>query len=211
MHANIGHVHDAILKSLTESPQRIGEVDFDLYDDDVNKELLNKLKTDSRLKQIDTSFGGLPVYKVGNTIFVEQDGRILYYVNWRDSHYRMLHGSVQVAVWKRVGTTELVRGLPAKIFFDYLYPRYNAIITDEAQSLKGENFWQDRMVEALRKGLRVLYLNLRDQTYAEMRDYSDIRSYVDIAYGESRAYKIHRFAIVKDLSSVRGTQLKTRP
>ena len=143
---------------LTEMPQLIGDLDFNLSDPVENRKSRIALERDAEHL---FDYGDLPVFKSGGYYFgVDEDGLMPYVIKTEPKFISAVQkrGIVQRALW-RDSMSNLASGLPSKVFFDVLLHDYKLVISDCQQTPDGRRFWQLRLLEALKKGCFCYFLN----------------------------------------------------
>jgi hypothetical protein len=89
--------------------------------------------------------------------------------------------ATQVKVWSSI-TDPLTKGLPEKVFFDLILPRFDALLSDCMQTEAGMNFWKTRLRDADMRGFQVGLLNTEIHAVewkpkdASLADWLDARS-----------------------------------
>jgi hypothetical protein len=156
-------------EGITESPQMVGDTNFNLDDDAANaklaKSLLKKIQEiiidDSEYQLIRTGTD-----TNGNIALITKDQlpKINYLVRYETKNYSSIGSTVtQVLLWRRLSGAGVI-GITAKVFFDYLLKKWPAIMSDGQQTARGKEFWITRMQDATNRGFKVglANLNLKD-------------------------------------------------
>lgn len=150
----------------------------------------------------------LPVYVVSeaNSEFyfvhdqIGDDPDLIQY-GVRVRHYTLtgkLQGKAcgQVSV-HRNRTHQLSRGLPAYLFKELFYPKYNRILSDSTQSEKGMGFWETRILEALQANKKVFALEMEGDS--EVVEVTPLTKLIDMGKyytrGENYSGHYYRFLI----------------
>ena len=92
------------------------------------------------------------------------------------------------------------KGLPSRMFFDFLVKRYGTVLSDRKQTADGRGFWRRQMSDAVARGLRVGLANMNMQNIAwydpasgeALTDWIDEQD----AYGAAYKYQAKRFVII---------------
>lgn len=189
------------VKDLFEMPEMIGDEDFGLESDVINKEMaqsflrdkdtqnLGKLKNhtlykqNNRLALIDTTVGETP--------------HILYYLKYEINHLNILNcdAAQQVAVWKEHGGE--TNDIASEMFFTFLLPLVGCIVTDLYQTTYGKRFWLDRVADAIKIGLKVLYINTDTNKITTINDMNKLKSLQKEIWGDGEQYQHRRVVIAK--------------
>lgn len=81
----------------------------------------------------------------------------------------------QVLVRRTTSGAPLTAGIAAKVFWNYLFPKYQGLATDNQQTDKGQEFWQYAIKEAFERGKTVRVINTNDRTFTEPKNLADFR------------------------------------
>lgn len=81
----------------------------------------------------------------------------------------------QVLVRRTTSGAPLTAGIAAKVFWNYLFPQYQGLATDNQQTDKGQEFWQYAIKEAFERGKTVRVINTNDRTFVEPKNLADFR------------------------------------
>ena len=81
-----------------------------------------------------------------------------YYVRWerQDAYFIDTDWATQVLVW--AGVSPFTKGLPDKVFYDYVLPETGTVVSDSEQSARGEHFWQRMIAMAFEDTKYKVYL-----------------------------------------------------
>lgn len=144
---------------LSEAPQQIGDVDWDLSDPKVNAELRDELLSAHPTSLGD--FAGAKLYRRKGQIFAidPDDNELVYWVKTdvRKINVIGITAICQRALWRNTNNSRTV-WLPEHIFFDVWLKEQQAIVTDGMQTTGGKNFWFRRVKNAFDKGLNVYFV-----------------------------------------------------
>jgi hypothetical protein len=153
------------LDELFKDPVRIDPFDHEILDK--NRRYAFSILHDRHAKKMSSSFNNadFQLYALGNKlIFIEKDPQtlqVVYFVEF-SSRYRLFLGKKciqQILVW-RDRTIRHTQNLATEVFFNVLLGKSGAIITDYQQSPDGEAFWDNRIVDALAKGLHLYFVDI---------------------------------------------------
>jgi len=120
--------------------------------------------------------------------------KIVYLVQYVKKKIFGKSGITQVQVW-RDRTVVTTKGLAERIFFNYLFPQADCIVTDKQQTSYGRAFWESRIYEAFGKNLPVYLLdqNAKTQTYLESSyEFDDL---ANTWWGDDPKYQGRKIAI----------------
>lgn len=193
------------LKNLLEMvPQNIPDLDYlslsiadknaEMYKDCLRKSFSRKIKI---LQLMEYAV----IYKFKSEFFCldSKEKRITYFMKYEVSNNGTLGQFVwQSLVWldPRAHLSYLER-IPAKIFFDYLLPKFHTILTDSEQTWHGRRFWEYRIAEAFNKNLNVYFFNFENRQIMKLNSFdelSDFQMTYDI-WGDSPRHKMKRMVI----------------
>jgi hypothetical protein len=164
---------------ILEAPALTDEVTSYLDDPIKNQRRLEKLSTAHKEHLFDVN-KNTHVFKIhtdNEEIYVAIDSidmKIVYYMSYEFDKHRLLGLFVnQSFVWVDK-TYPNAKGLPKKIFFDYLLKEHNIVITDSIQTWDGRDFWLRRLLDAFQKHLYVYYIDLESDHIEPVHQYMAI-------------------------------------
>jgi hypothetical protein len=194
-----------VLPTLSENSHKYVSVDtFELYEspfeiDDLitwaedpakNAGRLEKLKEDPSFKEID-QYNGDPIYSSGNHIFALKGAKISFFVQWIEHNFPGSNSkyATQIMVWR--DRLDVQEGITKHVFWNILYPKNNAIMTDSSQTKQGRQFWRSRVGDALGKNIPVYFVNLGSWEARLIKDTNDYERAAKEAYGrEPHHYRL---------------------
>jgi hypothetical protein len=153
-----------------------------------------------------TRYQGADVYMFGDRqngyITLVKDGEILYFVRHElVKHNRMQLGR-QVLVWRNrhAANSASSVGFASHVFFDYLLPKYHALIADKEQSPDGKQFWEYALKRAFDLGKKAYFLNRRTtpNTLTQLHDFNDVIANAHDLWGEEDGH-LRTFAVISDV------------
>lgn len=153
---------------LSEAPQIVGVDDFGMGNDQKKYEFTRMLLSlpDQQVVEDNERYeirrAGSPV--VYFYMLEKPHGTLVYFVKCEIVDVPYVGKTVtQVALWRdqKFASTQ---GITKKIFFDQLLKEWPIIMSDEAQTERGRDFWVSRMATAAEKGLRIGLVNTREKT-----------------------------------------------
>lgn len=195
------HWHDKlnfVTAELFESPKEMPDMDFGMKDDTEAKRRLALLLAEPDCKEVGT-YQQVPIYAATsggkNFIFGSTGERLIYSVTWEDRQFPGLRGKsvTQIAVWKYAVMSP--PGLASHVFWKILFPKHNAIMTDNAQTRLGRDFWRDQVFIALRDNVPVYFVNLQQNEARRVKDGVDYERAAAEAYGRDDRNKHLRLLI----------------
>ena len=160
---------------------------FDVISKESMKKLYKKINNDSIIYQYKKEFVCL------NT----KINKITYFMKFKVDHNKILGNYVwQSLVWRATTAAEL-SGIPEKIFFETLLPKYGCVVTDSEQTWNGTRFWIYRITDALKMNLFVYYYNFRSKELIKVNsidEFTEIEEKYDI-WGTSNNHEMKRIVI----------------
>lgn len=87
------------------------------------------------------------------------DEEVLYFVQYKSVRHAGIKFGRQILVYRQAGAK--YRGIVERVFFDYLLPRFKALISDQDQTVWGRRMWVYLADEAFGKGLHVYLMDRR--------------------------------------------------
>lgn len=180
------------------SPQRI-KLSFNYvkeYQEDI-------LKNIDKAKLLSVQVQGVGFYSLstlkGDYYFLYKDRVIYYFV-----HYKQFPGFKNIAktpfrqclVWRnKTNTSAATVGFAKKVFWDILFKKYKAVISDSQQSKDGEGLWDNLIQQAFEKGYIVKIHNTNDGTFKEYDSWENIANDKGNHYGEPSFYQRYIISI----------------
>jgi hypothetical protein len=160
---------------------------YQMVENDQTKKVYLKVNDHAVIYQVDDKFIGLDADK-------EQ---ITYFMRYEVDRNDILGDYVwQSLVW-RSKTANYLTGIPKKIFFEFMLPKFSCIVTDSDQTWDGERFWGARIADAIEMNLHVYYFNFETEELIEVktiREFEKIQETHDI-WGPSDAHRMKRMVI----------------
>ena len=192
---------------LKENPTLLStDIDFKLSDDSFNSNYNKELLKSSKTKILETfdDFTDSKLYKSGNKIFLSDGFKIYYFVHYVEKYQPLLgeKAITQIKVW-RSNSSGGISHLPSYVFYNYLLPITGVIITDIEQTDDGKRFWWDRIVQSLRNGDFVYFINLM----SPKREVTRITSYKEFKELDQK-YSIWAKASEYKLLAISNHELK---
>lgn len=186
-------------KELFEMPEMIGDEDFGLGSAKINGEMANSFLHDGETTKLGV-VNGFSLYKQGNRFALitdTEEPHIMYYMKYEINHINTLNcdAAQQIAVWKEHGGE--TNDIASKMFFDYLLPMVGCIVTDLYQTTYGMRFWLDRIADAFKLNLNVLYIDTNINNITQIKDMPHLKSLQNEIWGGGEQYQSRRVVIAK--------------
>jgi hypothetical protein len=163
---------------------------------DMNLKMYADMAKDKRKKEVEKLGDEIYLYSLPDK-YVALDlknQRIVYLVQFTKKKVFGKTGITQVQVWRdrTVGVTE---GLAKKLFFDYLFPQADCIVTDKQQTQYGRAFCESRIYEAFGKGLPIYLLDQNAKTQTLLETSYDFDDLSDTWWGDDPRYQGRKIAV----------------
>lgn len=186
-----------ITKVVLASPQNVDWMGY--KPKRMNESMYFKLSKDKRKKPLEEIESGVTLYSLPDKYAVldEKHQRILYLIQFKVARVFGKKGITQVQVW-RDKTASSTEGLAKKIFFNYLFPTADCIVTDRQQTSYGRAFWELRIYEAFGKGLPVYLLDQNQTTKKRLSSVEEFDDLADSWWGDHPKFQGRKIAICHD-------------
>jgi hypothetical protein len=172
---------------LTEAPQIIGELDFDLNDPQVNSKICIQL--DKKGESIG-QHNGNNLMRSGVFYYVKgADGLLHFMLQTKNKFIPAIREPVVImeGIWRN--SSLAVRGMPTIVMFDVLLPKHTVVLSDSKHSPDGRRFTENRMVEAINKGLFVYALQTMGPRWIkQLKSAIEIDNFKDQIWGEDKKF-----------------------
>ena len=161
----------------TAMPQIVGDTDFGLEDPVKNRRMLKELLSRKSLTEVTavTAHPGTKIYTTESgehgRVFVhdlERD-RVVYYVQFVKKKILGRPATRQIKLWRSRTSSGLVQGITRAVFFQHLLPIQGALVSDGQQTIRGKEFWIQRIDEAVRAGYHVYVVDQNSKKYQKMK------------------------------------------
>jgi hypothetical protein len=149
---------DVLADLLFEAPELVADTTFGLTDPENNKDFARKVLR--KKKEVIEDSADYEIFRTGNqdgyiVLYVKASKSIGYLVRFETLKKKLTDTTVtQVALW-RDPRIAYASGVTKKIFFGYLLREWPAVMSDQQQTTRGQEFWQTRMAEAVELGYKV--------------------------------------------------------
>jgi hypothetical protein len=121
---------------------------------------------------------------------------LLYVVELKKDVYKGQSTIQQIKVWADLNSI-FTKNLSEKIFWEFIAPKADLIISDSEQTKAGKAFWQRRIAEAFRDGYPVYLIDMNASSQVEYKDHTSFIADVDGYYGNLPKFEPKRIAIGK--------------
>lgn len=153
---------------------------------------------------------GINGYRVSNRFLVinEVVPCILYYLSWYDKYFEFLQAKVSIVKLHWKDKTKFIPLFDTqKIFFDYLLPISNAIMSSRLHTNDSKQFWLKLCEKALYSNKLVYYVDFLQNNFDNnrtIRKISDIEELLTFSkeievWGESNKFQARRLVISNEL------------
>jgi hypothetical protein len=130
---------------------------------------------------------------------LDDNSEVVYAVRYKLELVGALRTVCQTSLWREKDYVPAI-AIASYVFFQQLLPKYNAILSDKSQSVDGKTFWIRRCGEAIRQGLHVYLVDMRDKVVQELSSLSvrDKKLIARIWSSTDKEYQHIRLLISKD-------------
>jgi hypothetical protein len=165
---------------------------------DFNSKYFRTLFNHSKKLQIDCLGPDIYLYQLPTKYFLAdiKNNHLLYVVELKNDVYKKQSTIQQIRVWADLNST-FTKNLSEKIFWQFVAPRADLIISDSHQTKAGKAFWQRRIAEAFRDGYPVYLIDMNASTQVRYIDHTSFIADVDGYYGNLPKFEAKRVAIGK--------------
>ena len=163
---------------------------------EMNDKMYDRMAGDKRKVLIETLAPATFLYRLPDKLVVldESNRRLLYLVQFGFSLVFSKKGVTQTKVW-RDKSSPLTKGLAERIFFHYLFPMADCIVTDKQQTSYGRAFWELRIYEAFAKSLPVYLLDHNPGTKQLLASSLEFDQLLDTWWGDEPKFQRRTIAI----------------
>jgi len=157
-----------------------------------------------------STYLGADVYKFGDFgsgyVVLARGSDVLYFVRYEKIRHNALPLGRQVLVWRNKDDPATVK-FARTVFFNYLLPKFTALVSDTLQTTNGKAFWQYSIDKALAEDKYVYFLDRRSSPNRLIRliDYPELVKYSSEIWGTDEGHK-RTFAVI----SLKPLQLKSK-
>lgn len=141
------------------------------------------------------------MYQLKSEFFVLDSNlkKVTYYMRYKVDN----NGTLGQFVWQSlVWTDDLIQedylsGLPKRIFFEHLLPKFHTILTDSEQTFHGRRFWRQRIADAFNLRLNVYFFDFQGRVLKQLNSLSDLEKFqkeYDI-WGPMKRHELKRMVI----------------
>lgn len=176
-------------------PQIVGDTDFGLEDPEKNRRMLKELLSRKSLKEL-SAVTALP----GSKIYTTEDGqhgrvfvhdleldKVVYYVQFVKKKILGRPATRQIKLWRSRSSADLVQGITREVFFKHLLPIQGALVSDGQQTMRGKEFWIQRIAEAHRIGYKVYVVDMNTHVFQALTH----RAQIEIIDRDDSVWGLH--------------------
>lgn len=165
---------------INEMPQIIGSYNpEELNNDESNHELYLQYSSNPRKDELFSLSDDSKVYIHSKEIYCLDSSiqKLTYSMEFKTKSNPVLGTFVwQASVWHSK-IDPVTTGLPERVFFEYLLPTYETVLTDSRQSWDGKRFWMSMIPKAFEKGLNVYYFDFGTNQLTNIIDFTHWKSF----------------------------------
>lgn len=168
-------------------PQIVGDTDFGLEDPEKNRRMLKELLSRKSLKELSavTALAGSKIYTTEDgqhgRVFVHdlELDKVVYYVQFVKKKILGRPATRQIKLWRDPTASSMVQGITKQVFFQHLLPIQGALVSDGQQTVRGKEFWLQRIDESLAVGYNVYVVDLNTRKYQKMESRRQLQKIKD--------------------------------
>lgn len=135
------------------------------------------------------------VNEIGLIYKIDNKWELDYYLNYILFKWNNLNCLTQTKVWSG-GLYKVT----SKVFFDYLLPQCDAVMSDSWQSIHGGRMWENNLIpSAIRQGYYVYFIDLESNNIKQLEKLQDIRLIIkkESPWGDDPEFEKRRFLVSK--------------
>ena len=170
---------------ITETPQLIALDNVNVVD--AEKECKNALSS-GNYEIIEIFSKDTKLCHINGCYFLATNNTIGYLVKYSkvDMPGNLIPASAtrQVLIKRFPDASPYAAGIGAKVFWNYLFPKYNCLVSDSQQTQDGKRIWEYRIAEALDKNLTVRLINTNDKTFVDIKSKDEMEQVLKTAWGK---------------------------
>lgn len=195
-------MHMRHLINIIETPQMIGDFDFNLNSNETVASKLARLMDGT--EEFITTYNTLKLYRKRYQIFaVDEKNRetpLAYWVKLADNQVFGVKGITQIGVWRDSASTR-TKDLAKHVLFNVILPEFKVIITDAQQTADGRHFWILRVDDALASGLNVYLAHvMRPTKFVSIRSMDEFTEFSlsGEIWGTTQKFMTHKVIITAE-------------
>lgn len=162
----------------------------------MNAAMYVKLMSDKRKKLLTQLADNTDLYSLPDKIVAlnEKSQKVIYLVQFVKKMVFGKRAITQVKVW-RDKTETITKGLAERIFFEFLLPQADCIVSDSQQTDYGRSFWELRIFDAFSRGLSVYLIDQNKRTKQRMQSPDEFLELADQWWGDDPKFQAKKIAI----------------
>lgn len=108
--------------------------------------------------------------------------------------------ATQSLVWRNpdIRHKSATRDLASNIFFEYILPRYDAILSDGNQTSGGQFFWETQITSAMQMGHHIYFYKMMSAELEPIKSRDDFDLLKDMIWGDADHYQHNLVLISQD-------------
>jgi hypothetical protein len=118
----------------------------------------------------------------------EESEKVIYLVQFITKMVFGKRAITQVKVW-RDKTETITKGLAEQIFFEFLLPQADCIVSDGQQTDYGRSFWELRIYDAFSRGLPVYLIDQNKRTKQRLQTPDEFLEMADQWWGDDPKFQ----------------------
>ncbi len=107
--------------------------------------------------------------------------------------------ATQSLVWRTpdIAHKAATRDLASNIFFEYILPRYDAILSDGNQTSGGQFFWETQITSSLQRGHHIYFYKMMSAELEPIKSREDLDLLKDMIWGDSDHHQ-HNLVLISE-------------
>jgi hypothetical protein len=142
--------------------------------------------------------GHVSLYRAPTYFFMLDHNRqeLLFYLKYQRHTVNGKSCVTQLEIWREKASLATA-GVTQIVFWDYLAKEFDAVVSDQDQSVFGKSFWELRAAESFARGYKVSFLNMSTKVALVCSDEEQFRDNLHRFYGEDEKFRLWRLVISK--------------
>lgn len=182
--------------AVVESPQIIKRFSFDKS---LAQRMFVEFSKKSRNVFLESIYDGGDLYRNGNKFFIldKNQNMVTYYMQFNERKVFGKIATYQSLVWRDVDSPE-TKLVAINVFFKYLFPIRNLVVTDRQQTDRGGLLWHSIVGQALKIGIHAYFVDLNTKKILPLKSGYDLDTFADDIWGIPEKYQARLLVLSKE-------------